>query len=216
MHSPQKEDKMIKIWGRENSVNVKKVLWCAQELGLKYDHINAGGAFGVVDTPEYRAMNPNGLVPCIEDDGFILWESNAVVRYLCAKYDGAGTLLSADLQKQAIANQWMDWTTSMFASPFRDVLRNLIRLPAEQRNMSVVEKGVRDCSHHLGILDAALAKTPFLSGEMFGMGDIPMGCLVYGWLKMPIQHPQLAHVDAWYNRLAQRPAYQDKVMLPLT
>lgn len=206
---------MIKIWGRENSVNVKKVLWCAQELGLEYEHVNAGGAFGVVDTPEYRAMNPNGLVPSIQDDGFTLWESNAIVRYLCAKY-GAGALFPADLQKQAIANQWMDWTTSTFASPFRDVLRNLIRLPAEQRNMSVVEKGVRDCGHCLAILDAALSKTPFLSGEVFGMGDIPVGCLVYGWLKMPVQHSRLAHVDAWYDRLAQRPAYQNKVMLPLT
>ncbi|MEO6958926.1 MAG: glutathione S-transferase family protein [Burkholderiaceae bacterium] len=206
---------MIKIWGRENSVNVKKALWCSQELGLAYEHVNAGGSFGVVDTPEYRAMNPNGLVPCIQDDGFILWESNAIVRYLCAKY-GAGTLFPADVQKQAIASQWMDWTTSIFTPPYRDIMRNLIRLPAEQRNMSVVEESARDGNHHLAILDAALAKKPFLSGEAFGMGDIPMGCLVYGWLKMPIQHPQLVHVDAWCNRLAQRPAYQDKVMLPLT
>ena len=206
---------MIKIWGRENSVNVKKALWCAQELGLAYERVNAGGAFGVVDTPEYRAMNPNGLVPCIEEDGFILWESNAIVRYWCAKY-GVGTLFPADLRKQAIAGQWMDWSTSIFTPLYRDVMRNLIRLPEQQRNMSVVEKSVQDGNQHLATLDAALAKQPFLSGDAFGMGDIPMGCLAYGWLKMPIQHPPLTHVDAWCNRLAQRPAYQDKVMLPLT
>lgn len=206
---------MLKIWGRENSVNVKKVLWCADELGLVYEQTNAGGTFGVVDTPEYRAMNPNGLVPCIQDDGLTLWESNAIVRYFCARH-AAGTLFADDLKKRAEADRWMDWVTSTFTPPFRDVFLNLIRRPPEQRDATLVEKGLQNCSRHLAIVDAVLAKQPFLSGDAFGMGDIPMGCFVYGWFELPVQRPPLAHLEAWYGRLTQRPAYQARVMLPLT
>src|SRR3970040_1761800 len=110
---------MLKIWGRTNSVNVKKALRAAEELGLKYERIDAGMQFGVVDTPEYRKLNPNGLVPTIEDDGVVLWESHAIVRYLAAKY-GAGTLCPTDLRERADADRWMDWTFG-FANAFRAV-----------------------------------------------------------------------------------------------
>ena len=135
---------MLTIWGRQNSTNVKKVLWCADELGIAYEHINAGGPFGVVNTPEYRAMNPNGLVPCIRDEGFVLWESNAIVRYLCTKY-GAGALLGQDPAQRARAAQWMDWTTSSLAAPYRDLFLNAVRLPVEQRKQDVAEKGLQAC-----------------------------------------------------------------------
>lgn len=112
---------MLKIWGRKNSSNVRKPLWAAEELGLAYEAIDAGGAFGVVDTPEYRAMNPNGRVPVIQDDGFVLWESNAIVRYLLAKHAADTSWYPADPQTRATADKWMDWTTSSFAGPFRTV-----------------------------------------------------------------------------------------------
>jgi len=117
----RKEAVMLKIWGRKNSSNVRKPLWAAEELGLAYEAIDAGGAFGVVDTPEYRAMNPNGRVPVIEDDGFVLWESNAIVRYLMARHADGTAWYPADLQARASADKWMDWTTSNFAGPFRTV-----------------------------------------------------------------------------------------------
>lgn len=206
---------MLTIWGRENSSNVKKVLWCADELGIAYKQIVAGGSFGVVNTPEYRAMNPNGLVPSIEDDGFVLWESNAIIRYLCSKH-GGGALYAADLMQRAMADQWMDWTTSTFATPLRNLFLNTVRLPVEQRKQDVAQRGLQACASHLSLVDAALAKKPFLSGSDFGMGDIPLACLVYAWFEMPIQRPALAHLEAWYQRLALRPAYRNRVMIELT
>jgi glutathione S-transferase len=211
----QREAGMLTIWGRQNSSNVKKVLWCADELGVSYEHVVAGGAFGVVNTPEYRAMNPNGLVPCIQDDGFTLWESNAIVRYLCAKH-GEGALYPRDLAQRAMADQWMDWATSTFAAPYKDLFLNTVRLPAEQRKKEVAQRGLQACAAHLSIVDAALAKKPFLSGSDFGMGDIPLACLIYAWFEMPIQRPGLAHLEAWYRRLTLRPAYQNRVMTELT
>lgn len=206
---------MLKIWGRGNSNNVKKVLWCAEELGLAYEHINAGGAFGVVDEPAYRAMNPNGLVPCIQDGDLVLWESNAIVRYLAARY-GEGGLWAIDPQARASADKWMDWTTSSLAAPFRDVFWNMVRLSPDKRDVVAVEKGLAACSRLFSIVDDALAGQPYLSGGQFGMGDIPLGGFTYAWFEMPIGRPDLLHLRTWYDRLAARPAYQKTVMIPLT
>ncbi len=204
----------MKIWGRENSTNVRKVLWCAEELGLTYEHINAGGAFGRVNEPAYLAMNPNGLVPCLEDDGFILWESNVIVRYLAAQY--GQDHWPQDARSRAAADKWMDWTSLSLAKPFRDVFWNLVRTPQDQRNMAEVDSGVAQCARLLALADAALKDTPFLSGAQFGMGDIPLGCIAYAWYGMPITRPNLPHLDAWYEGLTQRPAYRKAVMTPLT
>ncbi len=123
---------MLKIWGRKNSSNVRKVLWCAEEAGLAYERIDAGGAFGVVNDAPYRALNPNGVVPTLEDEGFVLWESNTIVRYLAARY--APDLYPQDLQQRASAEKWMDWTTSSLAAPFRTVFWGTVRTPPEQRD----------------------------------------------------------------------------------
>ena len=124
---------MLKIWGRNNSVNVQKVLWCCEEMGLQYERIDAGGSFGVVNTPQYRELNPNGLVPTIEDDGFVLWESNAIVRYLAAKHS-AGKLWPEDLKIRAEADKWMDWQNTTFWPTFRPLFWNLVRTPVDQRD----------------------------------------------------------------------------------
>ncbi|MDT3381606.1 glutathione S-transferase [Labrys neptuniae] len=206
---------MLKIWGRTNSSNVKKVLWCVEELGLTYERIDAGGAFGVVNDPAYRALNPNGLVPCIEDDGFVLWESNAIVRYL-AEGDAERRLVPATRQAKASAERWMDWTTSTIAGPFRDVFWNVVRRTAQDRVETELSRGLDSCSRLLAIADKALAGQPYLSGDKFGIGDIPLGCLAYGWFNMPIERPDLPHLAAWYERLTERPAYRKAVMIPLT
>lgn len=206
---------MLKIWGRHNSSNVRKVLWCAEEIGLPYESIEAGGAFGQVDTPEYRALNPNGLVPMIEDHGLPLWESNTIVRYLSARY-ALDTLYPADPAGRAVGEKWMDWTTSSFAGPFRDVFWGTLRTAPDLRDHEKIAAGIRRCGELLAMPDAALAKAPWLSGPDFAMGDIPLGSFIYAWFEMPIDRPELPHLRGWYERLKARPAYRKAVMTALT
>ncbi|TKK25615.1 glutathione S-transferase [Pseudomonas sp. CFBP13528] len=205
---------MLKIWGRKNSSNVRKALWCAEELGLDYEAIDAGGAFGVVDTPQYRALNPNGRVPMIEDGDFVLWESNTIVRYLCAKH--ASDFYPRDLQIRASAEKWMDWTTSTLADPFKAVFWGILRTPPEKRNWDSINAGRQACIDALSTVEQALGAQPYLSGKAFGMGDIPLGCFIYAWFEMPIERPAMPNLEAWYQRLQQRPAYRRAVMTALT
>lgn len=205
---------MLKIWGRTNSVNVKKALWAAEELGLKYERIDAGMQFGVTRTPEYRKMNPNSLVPTIEDDGFVLWESHAIVRYLAAKH-AAGTLWPTDLRVRADAERWMDWAFT-FQNAMRDVFWGLIRTPPEKRDLKAIEAGARRSADLIQIAEKTLEKRPFMAGERFTMGDIPIGCEVQRWMRVPIERPRLPHVEAWFERLRARPAFLRVVDVPLT
>lgn len=206
---------MLKIWGRANSTNVKKVLWIVEELDLVHQRIDAGGAYGVVNDPAYRAMNPNGLVPVLEDGDVVLWESNTIVRYLVNRY-GDDTLKLTDPVAQAQAEKWMDWTTSSFAGAFRDLFWGMVRTPEDQRDMTKINAALESVGKLFAIVDATLAKQPYLSGEEFGIGDIPLGCFAYGWFEMPIERPALPHLEAWYNRLKTRGAYQRAVMIPLS
>ncbi|MET0290063.1 MAG: glutathione S-transferase [Pseudoxanthomonas sp.] len=207
---------MLRIWGRANSSNVRKVLWCAEELGLAYTRLEAGGAFGVVDTPAYRAMNPNGRIPVIEEDGFVLWESNAIVRYLVARHAGGSDWYPADPRHRAEADRWMDWATSTFAPAFRDLFWGMVRTPEAQRDLQRIEAARLLCAGHLDVADAALAQAPYLAGEAPGMGDIPLGSFIYAWFEMPIERPRQPNLEAWYARLQQRPAYRRAVMTALT
>ena len=204
---------MIRIWGRTNSVNVKKVLWCLDELGLEYERTDAGMQHGVVNTPEYRQMNPNGLVPTLDEDGFIVWESHTIVRYLADKY-GKGVLRPMDLVPRTIANQWMDWAFT-FQSSVRDAFWNLIRTPAEKRDLKAVEASRVKSGEMAKILDAALADRMYVAGSL-SMGDIPIGCEVQRWIRLPIQRPKLPNLEAWFERLRARPAFKKNVDLPLT
>ncbi|TCD24579.1 glutathione S-transferase [Pseudomonas sp. IC_126] len=206
---------MLKLWGRINSTNVRKALWCLEELGVPYTRVDAGGAFGVVGEAEYIAKNPNRLVPCLEDGELVLWESNTIVRYLAAQY-GEGTLWSTDPRQRAGADKWMDWATSSLATPFRPLFWNIVRTAPEKRDMTAVQVALEECGKLLAIADRALAEQPYLSGDSFGMGDIPLGCFAYAWFEMPIERPDLPHLLHWYERLQQRPAYQTAVITPLT
>lgn len=206
---------MLRIWGRVNSVNVKKALWAAEELGLQYERIDAGLQFGVTKTPEYRRMNPNSLVPTIEDDGFVLWESHSIVRYLAAKH-AAGTLWPTDLRVRADAERWMDWAFTL-QNAMRDVFWGLIRTPPEQRDMRAIEAGAERSAALLeAVLETALAGKDYLTGKNFTMGDIPLGCEVQRWMRVPLQRPRLPNVEAWFERLRARPAFLKIVDVPLT
>jgi len=206
---------MLKIWGRVNSVNVKKVLWCLDELGLQYERTDAGMQFGVVNTPEYRKLNPNGLVPTIDDGGFILWESNAILRYLAAKH-AAGTLWPADPKVRADADRWMDWCTTTLGPAFLPVFWNLVRTAPGERNMKAVEDAANKTAEVLARLDAALAGRNFIAGEQFSMGDIAFGPLVYLVNNVAFDRPKLANFDAWYARISTRAAFRKVVAVPVS
>jgi glutathione S-transferase len=205
---------MLKIWGRTNSVNVKKALWAAEELGLKYERVDAGMQYGVTKTPEYLRMNPNSLVPTIEDDGFVLWESHTIVRYLAAKH-GMGALCPSELTARADAERWMDWAFT-FQSAMRAVFWNLIRTAPEKRDMKAVEEGRAQSAKLLEVLERNLEKKPYAAGEAFTMGDIPIGCEVQRWMRVPIERPALPNVQAWFDRLCARPAFRKIVDIPLS
>ncbi len=205
---------MLKIWGRTNSVNVKKALWVAEELGLTYERIDAGMQFGVTKTPEYLAMNPNSLVPTIEDDGFVLWESHTIVRYLAAKH-GMGTLCPSDLKARADVERWMDWAFT-FQNAMRAVFWNLIRTAPEKRDMKAVEEGRAQSAKLLEVLERNLQSKPYVGGNAFTMGDIPIGCEVQRWMRVPIERPAFPKVQAWFDRLGERAAFRKFVDIPLT
>jgi len=205
---------MLKIWGRVNSVNVKKALWAATELGLKYERIDAGMEHGVTKTPEYLKMNPNSLVPTIDDDGFVLWESHSIVRYLAAKH-GAGTLWPTDLKVRADAERWMDWAFT-FQNAMSAVFWGLIRTPPEKRDVKAIEKGRKRSAELLAVPERTLSQKPYLAGAGFTMGDIPLGCEVQRWMRVPIERPPFPAVEAWFERLRARPAFVKHVDLPLS
>lgn len=205
---------MLKIWGRANSANVKKVLWVAEELGLAYERLDAGGPFGVVTTPEYRAMNPNGLVPVLQDHDLTLYESNVIVRYLAAKY-GAETLWIADPGERAVAEMWMDWNHAV-GTVMRDAIFGLLRTAPENRDHAAIRRSIEETARLASIADAALANHPWFSGDAFGIGDVPFGSYAHVWLNLPIERPDHPHLAEWYARLLRRPAYAKVVATPLT
>jgi glutathione S-transferase len=206
---------MLKIWGRVNSVNVKKALWAAEELGLKYERIDAGMQFGVNTTADYKRMNPTGLVPTIEDDGFTLWESHAIVRYLAAKH-GAGSLWPNDVKARADVDRWMDWTHSFSREFQRPVFWPLVRTPPEKRDQKAIAEAVKKCGEMLGIVEAALAGRDYLGGRQLTMGDIPLGCHVQLWMRLPIERPRQPNLEAWFARLCERRAYRGIVDIALS
>lgn len=207
---------MLKIWGRPNSINVQKVLWTADELALAYDHVPAGREHGQVGEAWFAEMNPNRLVPVIDDDGFVLWESNAIVDYLARQY-GKDGFCPTDVRQQASARQWMDWATFTLVAAMTPVFWGLVRTPpGQQSDAAAIEKGIAACQAAFRLLDAQLKERAYLLGDNFTLADIPLGCAVYRWHALEVPRENLPHLEAWYARLRDRPAYRTRVMLPLT
>ena len=179
---------MIKIWGRTDSSNVQKVLWCCAELGIDFERLDWGGKFGGNNDKAYREMNPNGLVPTLKDGDFILWESNSIMRYLNVKY-GGGKLLPATPEGMANANRWMDWQLSAFNATIVPLFWNLVRTPADKRDPKAVEAALDKTIKAWQVVEDHLAKSHFLGGEEFSLGDIPLGVWAYRWFNLPIQRP---------------------------
>ncbi len=206
---------MLKLWGRTNSINVMKVLWALEEIGLPYERIDAGMQFGVVNTDEYRAINPNSRVPTIEEDGFTLFESNTIVRYLCAKYSMGG-LCPEDLRSRADTERWMDWVTAQVHPVMTPVFWNLIRTTPDKRNPIAVAENTLATNRTMEILDWGLVRRPYLGGGSLTVGDIAVGVWVHRWYALPIERPDLPRVRAYYERLLERSAYRLHVSLPLS
>lgn len=206
---------MLRIWGNADSVNVQKVVWCCEEIGLPYQRIDAGRHFGVVDTPAFRKLNPNGLVPTIDDDGFVLWESNSILRYLAASYS-AGILWPLDVRARGDADRWVDWSNSTLWPVLVPLFRAFYRTPDGLRDATRIESDRTRAAAAMSILDRHLECHAYLGGAQFTMADIAVGCGIWRWYAMPIERPPLACLQRWFSQLAQRVAYRSVVMQPLS
>ena len=206
---------MLKIMGRDTSSNVQKVLWVCGELDLPFEREDIGGPFGGNDKPEYLALNPNGRVPTIIDDGYVLWESNSCTRYLAAKH-GGDPLSPADLQIRGNAERWMDWQLTTMSPALVPVFWGLVRTPPEKRDMDAIEAARKKLSGLIGFMDAQLSKTTYLAGDDFTIGDIPLGITAYRWFVMDMERENYPNLKRWYDLLTTRKAFQDAVMNPLS
>jgi glutathione S-transferase len=206
---------MLRIWGRISSINVRKVVFAAQLLEVPFERIDAGAAFGITKTPEYLAHNPNALVPTLEDGDFFLWESNVIVRYLCAKHGDRG-LYPQDLRARFDAERWMDWQQTTLNGAGRDAFIQWFRTPADKRDAKLIAASVAATEPLLALLDAHLAQRPFMAGDHLTMADIPIACEMHRWWGLPMEHPAHPHLRRWYDGLLQRPAARGALDVPLS
>ncbi len=204
---------MIEVWGRANSVNVQKVLWCLGELEVPFDRYDAGGLYGVNKEPDFLARNPTGLVPLLSDDGFDLWESNTIVRYLAARH-GAGSLWQEDPAERALSEKWMDYQIGTVFPAFRDAVLGLIRTAPENRDLDKIAASVRATAGTLAVLDDHLGDRAYVAGDSLTVGDVALGSTVYRWLTLDIDRPPMPNLGAWHERLTERPPYRKHVMVP--
>jgi glutathione S-transferase len=205
---------MLKVWGRGSSFNVQKVLWLIEELGLAYEHIPAGGAFGLLDTPEFLAMNPHGRVPVIDDGGVVVWESHSILRYLAARF-GDARWWPADPGTRSMAERWMDWSQTALQPDFlMGVFWGFYRTPDAQRDWPAIRGKIAACAAHFRLLDRMLEGRRYLLGDELTLADIAAGTALYRYFELEIERPGVAHVEGWYRRLQERPAYRSAVMVP--
>jgi len=206
---------MLTIWGRATSTNVQKVLWACDELGLAYKRIDIGGVFGGTDDPSYRAKNPNGLIPTLEDDDFVLWESNAILRYLAAG-DAQCRLLPADLNRRERANidRWLDWQLVSLGLALR-ALFILLHRAGKLASEAEITAATKNASAMFWILDAHLATQRYAGGDRFTLADIPIGISAHRWFSLGVQRPVMPALETWYERISGRPGFQNARAIPL-
>jgi glutathione S-transferase len=201
---------VLKILGRRSSSNVQKVLWCCGELNIPFAREDIGGEFGGNHSPEYLALNPNALVPTIIDNGFVLWESNAIVRYL-AGGDGASTLYPTDAARRADADRWMDWQQTTLGPHMGILYRGWLKSPPDAIDPAQMESARDKAASTWKILDAQLAKRAYVTGPDLTVADIALGNAVHRWFRLPIERAPLPNLDGWYGRLRERPSYQEHI-----
>jgi glutathione S-transferase len=205
---------MLTLYGRKNSFNVQKVLWLVGELGVSHANIEKGGRFGGLDTPEFLAMNPHGKVPVLDDDGTIVWESHAILRYLAACY-GAPAFWSNDPEVRSHVDRWVDWSATTLQPDFLNgVFWGFYRTPAAQRNVAAVEKAIARTGRHMELLDRHLADRRFIAGTSLSLADIAVGTNLFRYFNIDVARPHVPHVERYYTALQARAAYQHHVMIP--
>lgn len=205
----------LKLWGRANSINVQKVLWLLGELDLGYERVDAGREYGVVDTPEYRRLNPNGLIPTLQQQEFVLWESNAILRYLAGRY-GPEHWYPRQPEPRALVDQWLDWQLTTLGPPFSALFRGLIRTPEHLRDPKALENSEKIVKQCLDLMERRFDRTPFFLGAAVSLVDIALGTFMHRWFNMPVNHGSHAVLESWYHRLSEREPYRQFVMLPVT
>ena len=208
---------MLQIWGRLSSINVRKVVWCAQELGLPFQRTEAGGRFGVAQTAAYRALNPNALVPTIEDDGVRLWESNVIVRYLCARH-ASDSLYPEPLAARFDAERWMDWQQTTLNPAGREAFIEWVRTPTERRDAAAAQRSAQATESLLALLEAHLDVRAWMCGDRFTMADIPIGCELHRWFGLPTalySRPVWPRLERYFAALRDRPAARGVLDLTL-
>ena len=211
------KQKQLTIWGRANSVNVQKVLWCLRELDLGYDRIDAGMQFGKNTEPPYLAMNPNGRVPTLVDGDFVLWESNSVMRYLCMAYGPASPIYPNEPKRRAGVDRWLDWTLSTLQPVDRPVFWALVRTPPEKRDMVAIQKDANAEAVQWRIVDARLAGRRFIEGDDLTIADIALGAYARRWFGVEgISKPVLPHLDRWFAQFAGRPGFAEFIAPPMS
>ena len=207
----------ITIWGRANSVNVQKVLWCLQELDLAYERIDAGMAFGKNREAEYLAMNPNGRVPTLVDGDFVLWESNSIMRYLVRAYRPQSPIYPHAPKVRAGVDRWLDWTLSTLQPVDRPVFWALVRTPPNQRDMVAIQKDADAEAEQWRIVDAQLSTRRFIEGDDFTLADIALGAYARRWFGVEgITKPRFTHLERWYAQLADRPGFVRFIARPMS
>jgi glutathione S-transferase len=205
------------IWGRANSVNVQKVLWCAEELGLRYQRIDAGMAFGRNTELEYLAMNPNGRVPTLVDGDYVLWESNSIMRYFALAYGSGSPIYPAAPKARAAVDRWLDWTLSTLQPVDRPVFWALVRTPAGQRDMIAIQKDVDAEAVVWRIPDAQLASRTFIEGDQFTLADIALGAYARRWFGVEgVRKPRLPYLERWFARFSERAGFQKFIAPPMS
>ena len=202
------------VWGRATSSNVMKVLWGLGEMALPFERIDAGGAFGKTATPGYRAMNPTGLVPTLQEDDFTLWESNAILRYL-ANAMRPRQLWPPEPQARADVDRWMDAQQTLLNRPMSAVFWGLVRTPPEQRDLKAIATAIDETTMVWRLIDTALQRNGYIAGADFTLCDIPWGVHAHRWFGMDylgLTRPEMPALRSWYDRLCKRPAYQQHVV----
>jgi glutathione S-transferase len=204
----------MEIWGRTTSSNVQKVLWCCSELNLSYQRHDVGREFGGNRTPEYLAMNPNGLVPTIRDGDFVIWESNTIMRYLASRYDGA-SLYPQALGQRSEVDRWLDWQLSTLAPAIFQVFWGLIRTPPVERNNEAIAAATVRLTELWQLLDHELSRRNYAAGDQLTLADIAFGSSIHRWFALPIERPNFVHLKAWHDRIAVRPGFREHIAKPL-
>jgi len=205
---------MLKIWGRATSSNVQKVLWTCTELGVPFERVDWGGPFGGNKDPRYLALNPNGLVPTVEDGELVIWESNTIMRYLCATHGGE-RLHPAQPARRTDVERWMDWQLASLTQPMAAMLLGYYRTPAEKRDPAALEASRLRAIDLWRIVEAQLGYGDYLAGPALTLADICVGIWAYRWHAYPIERPSLPRLKAWHERLGRSPGFATHVARPL-